>query len=520
MATPAASVPEGPAARRRVFAVVVGTGFSGLAVAHALKRDGLDDLVLLERAASLGGTWRDNTYPGCACDIPSHLYSFSFAPRREWTRVYAPQPEIREYLEWCADALDVRRHVLFGREVVAAEWDEGRAAWTVAMRSGEEIEARALVLATGALANPAVPPLPGLDRFRGARFHTARFDHACDLRGKRVAVIGTGASAIQIVPRIQPEVARLHVVQRTPPWILPRGDRPFRGFERTLLGAVPPLRWLYRQLLYWTLETRIVGFERPALMRAAEWWARRHMERSIRDPALRAKLTPSYRAGCKRILLSDDYYPAVARPNVEVVTEPVREVGERSLVLADGREIDVDAIVLATGFEVHEYLGGLAVTGRGGATLRERWRDGARAWLGMLVPGFPNLFLLNGPNTGLGHNSMVVMIEGQARWAARAIRLLRERGLSALEIRPEIEAAHHRWIERHAGRAVWATGCTSWYLDERGRNTTLWPASASAFRARTARLRTADLALRPAGSGDAPGEGDPSARGARAEGSA
>ncbi|HEY6001512.1 MAG TPA: NAD(P)/FAD-dependent oxidoreductase, partial [Anaeromyxobacter sp.] len=488
MATSAASAPEGLAARRRVFAAVVGTGFSGLAIAHALKQDGLDDIVLLERAGSLGGTWRDNTYPGCACDIPSHLYSFSFAPKRDWTRVYAPQPEIREYLERCADALDVRRHVRFGREVVAAEWDERRAAWSVRMRGGEEIEARVLVLATGALANPAVPPIPGLERFRGARFHSSRWDHGYDLRGKRVAVIGTGASAIQIVPRIQPEVARLLVVQRTPPWILPRGDRAFRGWEMALLRALPPLRWLYRQLLYWTFETRIVGFERPVLMRAAEWWARRHMERSVRDPALRARLTPSYRAGCKRILLSDDYYPAVARSNVEVVTEPVREVEERSLGLADGRAIDVDAIVLATGFAVQEYLGGLAVTGRDGVTLRDYWREGARAWLGMLVPGFPNLFLLNGPNTGLGHNSMVVMIEGQARWAARAIRLLRERGVAAVEVRPEIEAAHHGWIERHAGRAVWATGCTSWYLDERGRNTALWPASATAFRARTARL--------------------------------
>jgi cation diffusion facilitator CzcD-associated flavoprotein CzcO len=520
MATRGPIVPSGSGARRRTFAAVVGTGFSGLAVAHALKQDGVEDVVLLERAGSLGGTWRDNTYPGCACDIPSHLYSFSFAPKRDWTRVYAPQPEIREYLERCADALDVRRHVRFGQEVVGAAWDERRASWTVATRSGDELEARVLVLATGALANPAVPPLPGLERFRGARFHTARWDHGCDLRGKRVAVIGTGASAIQIVPRIQPEVARLHLVQRTPPWILPRGDRAFRPFERALLRGFPLARWLYRQLLYWTFETRIVGFERPALMRAAEWWARRHMQRSIRDPALRAKLTPSYRAGCKRILLSDDFYPAVSQPNVEVVTEPVREVREQGLVLADGRAVDLDAIVLATGFEVHEYLGGLPVRGRDGATLRERWRDGARAWLGMLVPGFPNLFLLNGPNTGLGHNSMVVMIEGQARWAARAIGLVRERGLASLEIRPEVEAEHHRWIERQAGRAVWATGCTSWYLDARGRNTALWPASATAFRARTARFHTADLALRPAAAGHAAGEGDPPARGAAPEGPA
>jgi cation diffusion facilitator CzcD-associated flavoprotein CzcO len=496
MASPGLTFRSGDAPRRRVFAAVVGTGFSGMAVAHELKRDGVDDLVLLERAPSLGGTWRDNTYPGCACDIPSHLYSFSFAPKGDWTRVYAPQPEIRAYLERCADALDLRRHVLFGREVVAAAWDEPRGAWRVSMRGGEELEARVLVLATGALANPALPALPGIERFQGARFHSARWEHGYDVRRKRVAVIGTGASAIQIVPRLQPDAERLFVVQRTPPWILPRGDRAFRGWERALLG-VRPARWLYRQLLYWTLETRIVGFERPALMRAAEWWARRHMERSVRDPALRAKLSPSYRAGCKRILLSDDYYPAIARPNVEVVTERVREVGPGGLVLSDGRTIDIDALVLATGFEVHEYLGGLAVTGRGGATLRQRWGEGARAWLGMLVPEFPNLFLLNGPNTGLGHNSMIVMIEGQARWAARAIRLLRERGLGSVEVRPEAEAAHHRWIARRAGRAVWATGCRSWYLDAQGRNTTLWPASATAFRARTARLRTSDLLLRP-----------------------
>jgi cation diffusion facilitator CzcD-associated flavoprotein CzcO len=500
MATSANGVPAGAATRRRVFAAVVGTGFSGLAVAHELKQGGVDDLVLLERAATLGGTWRDNTYPGCACDIPSHLYSFSFAPKGDWSRRYAPQPEIRAYLESCADALDLRRHVSFGREVVAASWDERRGAWRVSMRGGEELEARVLVLATGALANPAVPRLPGLERFEGARFHSARWEQGADLRGKRVAVLGTGASAIQIVPRLQPEVERLYVLQRTPPWILPRGDRALRGWERAIL-AIPPFRWLYRQLLYWRLDARVLGFERPALMRAAEWWARRHMEKSVRDPALRAKLTPSYRAGCKRILLSDDYYPAVARPNVEVVTEPLREVTPHGLVLADGRALDVDALVLATGFEVHDYLGGLPVTGRGGATLGDRWQDGARAWLGMLVPGFPNLFLLNGPNTGLGHNSMVVMIEGQARWAARAIRLLRERGLASLEVRPEAEAAHHRWIERRARGAVWATGCRSWYLDAHGRNTTLWPASATAFRARTARLRADDLVLRASGAG-------------------
>jgi cation diffusion facilitator CzcD-associated flavoprotein CzcO len=482
---------------RHAAVAILGSGFSGLGVAIELKRAGVDDLVLLERAAAVGGTWRDNQYPGCACDVPSHLYSFSFAPNPDWSRYFAPQPEIWAYLERCADAFDVRRHILFQREVVEATWDDGPAVWRLRTRSGEELTADAVVMGTGALSNPATPRLAGAERFQGAQFHSARWDHGYDLRGKRVAVVGTGASAVQFVPRIQPLVEKLYVLQRTPPWILPRHDRAFRTWEKALLRAVPGARWLYRQSIYWRLEGRVLAFrEHEALMRLVAAQAKRHMARTIRDPRLRRLLTPGYTPGCKRILLSDDYYPAIAQPNVEVIAQEIAGAGERSVELASGRALDVDAIIYGTGFRVHDYLGGLPVTGRGGARLAAVWRGGAEAYLGTVVAGFPNLFLMTGPNTGLGHNSMVVMIEGQARYVAQAIRLLRQRRLAAMEVRPEVQSAYNAWLKRKIAPAVWSSGCRSWYLDDRGRNTTLWPSFATSFRTRTARLRAEDFQLR------------------------
>ncbi len=490
----------GGAGRTETAVAIAGSGFSGLGVAIALGKAGVDDFVVLERAGALGGTWRDNVYPGCACDVPSHLYSFSFAPRSDWTRAYAPQAEIRAYLEWCADRFDVRRRIRFGQEIVEAAWSEPDARWLLRTRGGGALAARVLVLATGGLSNPAVPAIPGLGRFRGARFHSARWDPAVDLRDRRVAVIGTGASAIQIVPSIQPLVSSLYVLQRTPPWILPRRDRAFRPWEQAVLRVIPGARWAYRQALYWRLEGRVLAFvDQPGLMRLVARRARRHLARSIPDPALRARLTPSYLPGCKRILLSDDYYPAVARPNVEVVTDAIAEVTERGVALCGGRALDLDAIVFGTGFEVHRHLGGMAVIGRGGVSLAERWRHGAEAYLGLAVAGFPNLFLMAGPNTALGHSSMIVVIEGQARYAARAIRHLLDERLASLEVKRDVESAYNAWLQGRAAGAVWSSGCRSWYLDPHGRNTTLWPGSATAFRARTARLRLADYERRPVG---------------------
>lgn len=492
MATPGAR----PAAVRDVEVAILGSGFSGLAIAAELKKVGIEDFVILERAATLGGTWRDNHYPGCACDVPSHLYSFSFAPKSDWSRAYAPQAEIRAYLERCADDLDLRRHILFEREIVATTWDDAAAGWRVRARTGEEITARALVVAVGALSNPAYPHLRGIERFRGAQFHSARWDHGYDLRGKRVVVIGTGASAIQFVPEIQPRVDRLYVVQRTPPWVMPRPDRAFSAWEKAAFRRVPGLRWLYRQRLYWSHELRVLAFEHPALMRLVAREGERHLARSVRDPALRRLLTPRYLPGCKRILLSNDYYPALAQPNVEVIAGEVVEVSEQAVTLGDGRVLEVDAILYGTGFAVHDYLGGMEVTGPDGVSLASRWQDGAEAYLGTTIAGFPNLFVMTGPNTGLGHNSMLAMIEGQARYVREAICVLRERRLASLAPRQDVQRAYNAWLARRHTRTVWSTGCASWYLDANGKNTTLWPGSVTAFRARMARVRLGDFELR------------------------
>ncbi|UQA57183.1 flavin-containing monooxygenase [Polyangium aurulentum] len=484
-------------AGRHVFVAIVGSGFSGLAVAAELKRAGIGDFVLLERASTLGGTWRDNHYPGCACDVPSHLYSFSFAPKHDWTRAFAPHDEIRAYLEQCADDLDLRRHILFDQQIVGATWDEGRALWRLRTRSGEELTANVLVMGIGALSNPAYPKLRGVERFRGAQFHSARWRHDYDLTGKRVAVIGTGASAIQFVPQIQPRVEKLYLIQRTPPWVLPKPDRAFSTWEKEAFRAVPGLRWLYRQSLYWRLEARVLAFvDHPALMRMVELEGKRHMARSIRDPKLRELLTPKYKPGCKRLLLSNDYYPALAQPNVEVLGDAVAEVSENAIELGSGRKLEVDAILYGTGFTVHDYLGGMRITGRDGVSLGDQWKDGAEAYLGTTVAGFPNLFMMTGPNTGLGHNSMIVMIEGQARLAGEAIGLLRDRNLASIEVRHEVQKDYNAWLQGRTAQAVWSSGCSSWYLDEAGKNTTLWPGFTAVFRARTARLRISDYELR------------------------
>jgi cation diffusion facilitator CzcD-associated flavoprotein CzcO len=480
---PERAAADGP---RHVFAAILGSGFSGLAVAIQLKRAGIEDFVILERGDALGGTWRDNDYPGCACDVPSHLYSYSFAPKPDWSRAFAPHHEIRAYLERVADELGVRRHIELCQHVTEASWDEERACWHLRTEAGETLTATVVVSAVGALSNPAYPQIPGLERFRGKQMHSAEWDHGYDFTGKRVGVIGTGASAIQIVPQLQQTAGRLVVFQRTPPWVLHKGDRAFSSVEKTAFAAIPGLRWLYRQSIFWALEARVVAFEHPALMKLAERLGKRHIARGIADPELRARVTPTHTPGCKRVLLSNDYYPALARANVEVCTDAISEVTDDAIVLADGRRIDVDALVFGTGFRVHDYLGGMKVHGRGGRALQDTWRDGAEAYLGTTVAGFPNLFLMTGPNTGLGHNSMIVMIEGQATFAAKAIE----------EARADVQARYVEWLRGRSAKTVWKSGCMSWYLDRAGRNTTVWPGLASAYRARVSRLREQDFTLR------------------------
>jgi cation diffusion facilitator CzcD-associated flavoprotein CzcO len=482
--------------QQAVQVAIVGTGFAGLGMAIRLREAGIEDFVVLERADDVGGTWRDNRYPGCACDVPSHLYSFSFAPNPEWTSTFSPQQEIWDYLRGCAQRYGVMRHIRFGHEVLDAAWDEDAQRWRIESSRGA-LAARALVLGTGPLSEPSIPGLPGLERFEGTTFHSATWDHDHDLDGERVAVIGTGASAVQFVPRIQPRVGRLHVFQRTAPWIMPRPDRPLRPFERRLYRALPAAQLLMRAGIYWARESFVLGFRHPRLMRLGQRLALRHLHRQVRDPELRRKVTPSYRMGCKRVLISNDYLPALTRANVEVVTDAIAEVRPRSIVTADGREREVDTIIFGTGFHVTDMPAAERVRGRDGRTLAEHWRGSPQAHLGAMVAGYPNLFFLVGPNTGLGHNSIVFMIESQCNYVLDALRLMQAGGAAELEVRPEAQSAYNARLQEQMRGTVWTSGgCASWYLDANGRNTTLWPTFTWPFRERTRRLDPAQYELR------------------------
>ncbi|MGN6103785.1 MAG: flavin-containing monooxygenase [Kofleriaceae bacterium] len=475
-------------------AIVVGAGFSGLCAGIQLKRAGIHDFVILEKADRVGGTWRDNTYPGAACDIPSHLYSYSFEPNPQWSRAYGGQPEILAYLERCADKYGLRPHLHFDARVVRATFDDATGTWTVETHDGVVRTSRALLLGNGALHLPAIPELPGLASFRGKTFHSARWDHGHDLTGERVAVIGTGASAIQFVPQIAPRVDQLHVFQRTPPWIVPKRDRPIGDREQWLLEHLPGAHWLRRTGLYWLFESRVLGFAfAPKINQLAERLVLAHLRRSIPDPALRARLTPSYRMGCKRVLISNDYYPALARPNVELVTDGIQAIEPTGIRTADGRLREVDTIIFGTGFRVVDYVSAMSIVGRGGVDLNTVWHESVRNYLGITVSGFPNLFLLMGPNTGLGHNSMVFMIEAQARYAVDAIRAMHRRGLASIEVRPEVEQAFRSEMSRKLSSTVWTAGCSSWYMAPDG-EVLLWPGFTFDYWLRTRRVALRDFA--------------------------
>jgi cation diffusion facilitator CzcD-associated flavoprotein CzcO len=482
-----------------VDVAIVGSGFSGLGMAIRLTQEGRDDFVVLERGDDVGGTWHYNTYPGCACDVPSHLYSFSFAPNPEWSHTYSPQPEIGAYLRRCADRFGVRSKVRLNTTVRAAEWDDAAGRWRIDTDRGA-LSARVLVAGMGPLAEPKIPDIPGLDSFKGAKFHSARWDHDHDLKGERVASIGTGASAIQLVPAIQPDVERLHVFQRTPPWVFPHSNRPTTRFERALYRALPAAQKLVRGGVYAARETFVLGFVKdPRLMKIAEKIARAHMRKQISDPELLEKVTPGYTIGCKRILPSNKWYPALGRPNVELVTSGIAEVREHSIVTEDGTEREVDTIIFSTGFQVTDMPVGKQVRGRDGRTLDESWEGSPRAHLGSTVPGFPNLFMLLGPNTGLGHNSMVYMIESQIAYVLDALATMERERADAVEVRRDAADRFNEAIGEQLDGTVWNTGCASWYLDDTGRNATLWPDWTWRFRQRTARFDRPSYELRAAG---------------------
>jgi cation diffusion facilitator CzcD-associated flavoprotein CzcO len=491
----------GDAMPGHVTVAVVGAGFGGVGVGVALRQAGLTDFVILERAGAVGGTWRDNTYPGCACDVPSHMYSYSFAPNPGWSHSFSRQQEIWRYLEDVTDRYQVRGHVRFGAEVTEARWDEAAARWRLLTTRGT-LTADIMVVATGPLSEPSVPDIPGLDSFPGPVIHSARWNLDSYLAGQRVAVVGTGASAIQIVPEIQPHTANLTLFQRTPAWVLPRRDRPISPARQRLYARIPAAQKLVRLGLYLSREATVGAFvRRPSLLQAAQRIALAHMARSITDPDLRAKLTPDYVMGCKRILLSDDFYPALARPNVRVVASGLAKVDGPVLTAQDGTACEADAIVFATGFRVTDMPMAQRIHGAGGVSLANTWRGDMAALRGTTVSGFPNMCLVIGPNTGLGHNSMIHIIESQLSYIRDYVKTVASQaGAAVLDARP---GAQQRWnaeVQRRMAGSVWLTGgCMSWYLSAPGRNPTVWPGSTLAFRRATRRLDLTEYDVRRAG---------------------
>jgi cation diffusion facilitator CzcD-associated flavoprotein CzcO len=474
---------------------IIGTGFSGLGMAIRLKKEGEDDFVLLERAGDIGGTWRDNTYPGCRCDVPSHLYSFSFAPNPNWSSTFSPQEEILDYLKGCAERFGILPHVLFDTELESAAWDEDEGLWRIETSTGP-ITANFLVAGQGPLSEPALPEVPGIETFEGTAFHSAEWNHEHDLAGERVAVVGTGASAIQFVPEIQPEVAELHVFQRTAPWVVPHRNRPMKGWERAIYRLFPPAQRAMRAGIYWARELFVLLYRHERIGRLVEQLPLRHMRAQVKDPELRRKLTPDYRLGCKRILPTDDWYPALAQPNVEVITGGVTEIRPHSIVGEDGTEREVDTIIFGTGFHVTDIPIADRVTGKDGRTLAETWNGSMSAYKGTTVAGFPNLFFIVGPNTGLGHTSIVFMIESQVAYVLGALRAMRARGAQTLEVREDAQAAYNAELDRMTEGTVWVSGgCTSYYIDRNGHNSALWPTYTWPFRQRLRHFDAAAYSL-------------------------
>ena len=475
---------------------ILGAGISGLCTGIALKRAGIHSFTIYEKSDKLGGTWLDNSYPGAACDVPSPLYSFSFEPNPDWTRMFSPQPEIRAYLEHCAEKYDVKRHIRFGTEMAGATFDEASATWHLRTSTGETIEADVVVSGTGQLNRPHVPDLPGLSDFEGTQFHSARWNHGHDLAGEHVVVIGNGASAIQFIPEIAKTAAKVTILQRSANWVVPRMDRAFTDKTKENFRRFPFLLRALRWFVYLQLESRFFAFRRDSwLARRMERGCRKYLAEQIADPTLREILTPDYPVGCKRILISDDYYEALCRPNVEVVTSPIERIGGDAVRTRDGREHRADALIFATGFETTSFLAPIQIEGRGGRKLEEVWRDGAEAYLGLAVAGFPNLFLLYGPNTNLGHNSIIFMIECQVNYVMRLIRRLFAQDLPFLDVSAEAQARYNAGIQRDLEKTAWAAGCSSWYKTASGKVTNNWSGFTVDYWNRTREPRWGDFGV-------------------------
>ncbi|MGB2645831.1 MAG: NAD(P)/FAD-dependent oxidoreductase [Candidatus Acidiferrum sp.] len=496
-------MPENPAqnaleSETSVDVLIVGSGFSGLCTAIKLRQAGMNSFLLIEKSDDIGGTWYDNRYPGCACDIPSHLYSFSFELWPDWTRMYPGQQEIHEYLKRCVERYGLAPHIRLNTCLHEAVWNEKESLWNATVGEGKRVRARVIVSGVGGLHVPSYPQIKGVEKFAGPKFHSSTWDHGVDLVGKNIAVIGTGASSIQFVPQIAPRAGKLYLFQRTPPWIVPRIDFAIPEKWKRRFRRFPLSMRAFRQYIFWRQEFRVLGFLGNRFVRGkATEIATRHLRRKIKDPKLVAALTPHYELGCKRVLVSDDFYPALNRPNVELVTDGIAEIRERSIVTVDGVERPVDVLIFGTGFRATEPLIGIRLVGRDDVEIHDAWRERMGAYLGVTVAGFPNFFLLLGPNTGLGHNSVVLMIEAQVRYLVSCLKLIKRRKRRVLEVRQQVQTDFVADIYRRLQGTVWQSGgCRSWYQDPRtGENTTLWPGSVIAYLRRTRSASPADYNL-------------------------
>ena len=481
---------------------IIGSGFGGLGAAIKLKGAGEHDLVILERAQELGGTWRDNTYPGCRCDVQSNLYSFSFAPNPTWSETYPSQPEILEYLKDVAADAGLGPHLRFGFDVGDVRFDHDTSRWRITSTRGEQHLADVVILATGGLAEPKLASVEGIETFAGPLLHSAAWDHSVDLRGKRVGVIGTGASAIQIVPAIADAVEHLTVFQRTPAWILPHPGKVVTRRAKALYARIPATQRIARWADYWLREWLVIPFvKRPSMMAGAERKALEHLEAQIEDPELRASLTPSYRLGCKRVLISDDFYPVIARETTTLETAGISKITSTGALLDDGREVPLDVLISATGFHVTDNPMAQKIHGRDGATLSDAYAGALPNYLGTSFPGFPNLFMVTGPNTALGHSSMVFMIESQLNYIIEAIQVIDRSGAALVE--PSVDAAtsYDAKISAKLPSTIWGSGCASWYLNDQGRNVTIWPDFTFTYRSRTRHFVRDDHVLSLSSSG-------------------
>ncbi|ATL68419.1 flavin-containing monooxygenase [Nocardia terpenica] len=485
---------------------IVGAGFAGIGTAIRLRQKGIGGFAIFERGDRVGGTWRDNTYPGAACDIPSRLYSYRFAPNPDWSQTYSGSAEILAYIERMVDRSGIRPHIRFGQTVTGVVFDEADGLWdiTIAGRPGT-VRARTVVLASGPLANPSLPAITGIDDYAGHTIHSARWDHDYDFTGKKVAVIGTGASAVQIIPELVRKAESVKVFQRTPGWVLPRVNRPTGDRTRQVYRHLPITQTLAREAWFWGHESVALGVVwNSPLTRLVESVALLHLRSQVRDPWLRRQLTPDFRAGCKRLLLSNDYYPALQQSNCTLITWPIARLSEHGIRTAEGIEHRADCIVFATGFDVSKTGTPIPVTGRDGRVLAEEWRRGAYAYKSVTVAGYPNLFLTFGPNSGPGHNSALVYMEAQIDYLTDAIGVLLARDLHSLEVRRDRQDRYNARLQRRLAATTWNSGCRSWYLTEDGFNATMYPGFGTQYTRQLATVDLADYVLTPRAAGHAP----------------